>query len=66
MPAVVAATGGPGVEPYAAFRERWIDQGEAAYVRQLLTTHAGNVANAARSAGIARAHVYRLIKKHGL
>ncbi len=65
-PPVVAATGGPGVEPYAIFRERWIDQGEAAYVRQLLTTHAGNVANAARSAGIARAHVYRLIKKHGL
>lgn len=56
----------PGTELFSAFRERWIDHGEATYLRKLLTLHAGNVAAAARAAGVARAHLYRLVKKHGL
>jgi DNA-binding NtrC family response regulator len=56
----------PESESYSAFRERWIDRGEAAYVRRLLELHGGNVTKAAQAGGIARGHVYRLIKKHGL
>ena len=56
----------PESESYSAFRERWIDRGEAAYVRRLLELHGGNVTKAAQAGGIAHGHVYRLIKKHGL
>ncbi len=64
-PPAVAQTD-PSTELFSAFRERWIDHGEAMYLRKLLALHAGNVALAARAAGVARAHLYRLIKKHSL
>ncbi len=51
---------------YHAFREAWIDRGEADYVRKLLDRHGGNVSNAARAAGLARTYLHRLIRKHGL
>jgi two-component system, NtrC family, response regulator GlrR len=54
----------PATESYGTFRERWIDAGEASYVRSLLELHGGNVTRAAEAAGVARAHLYRLIKKH--
>ena len=63
-PAVAQAD--PSTELFSAFRERWIDHGDAMYLRKLLALHAGNVALAARAAGVARAHLYRLIKKHSL
>ena len=51
---------------YKDFRERWIDVGEQEYVRRLLRRHGGNVAAAAREAGVDRTYVYRLIRKHDL
>ncbi|MCA9669951.1 MAG: sigma 54-dependent Fis family transcriptional regulator [Myxococcales bacterium] len=39
---------------------------ERRYLARLLEANSGNVAEAARHAGIDRVHLYRLIKKHGL
>jgi len=63
-PPAADAAAAPG--PFKDFRERWIDQGEADYVRRLLARHGGNVVAAAREAGLNRSHLYRLIKKHAL
>jgi transcriptional regulator of acetoin/glycerol metabolism len=35
-------------------------------VARLLQKHSGNVSEAARSGGIDRVHLYRLLRKHGL
>jgi transcriptional regulator with GAF, ATPase, and Fis domain len=51
---------------YRDFRERWVEWGEQEYVKQLLERHDFNVAQAARSAGINRTYLYRLLKKHAL
>ncbi len=39
---------------------------EQHYLRDLLANSGGNLSLAARTAGLARGHLYRLIKKHGL
>ena len=39
---------------------------ELEYLRRLLVRSAGNMARAARLAGLERAYLYRLVKKHGL
>ncbi len=39
---------------------------EKQYLQALLTRHGGSVASAAKSAGMSRAHLYELIKKHGI
>jgi transcriptional regulator with GAF, ATPase, and Fis domain len=53
-------------QPYREFRERWIDFGEQKYVGRLLQRHRGNVASAAREAGVDRTYIYRLSRKHNL
>jgi DNA-binding NtrC family response regulator len=66
--------GGPGgpspaidvSQPYAVARDRAIAEFERRYVEALLEAHAGKVARAAEAAGVARVHVYRLMRKHGL
>ncbi len=66
-------TGGaePGVAalvelPYKDAKMRWVDQFEVAYVRELLARSKGNVAAAARQAGVDRTYLFRLIRKYGI
>lgn len=51
---------------YKDFREQWIDHGEREYIRRRLARHEHNVSAVARDAELARAYIYRLMKKHGL
>jgi transcriptional regulator with GAF, ATPase, and Fis domain len=46
------------------FREAWGAHGEREYLRRLLSRNAGNVAAAAREAGVDRTYIHRLIRKH--
>lgn len=52
--------------PLREERERWNRLLEARYLAQLLAHHDWNVAAAARSAGVEREYVHRLIKRHQL
>ena len=45
---------------------RWVDQFEMTYVSELLRSNRGNVAAAARKAGVDRTYLFRLIRKYGL
>ncbi|MBI1847939.1 MAG: sigma-54-dependent Fis family transcriptional regulator [Candidatus Rokubacteria bacterium] len=47
-------------------KERWLGVLEAAYLRDLLARHDGNVSAAAKAAGIDRKTFHRLIHKHDL
>jgi two-component system, NtrC family, response regulator HydG len=47
-------------------KERWISQLEATYVTELLKREGGNVSQAARTAGIDRKTLHRLLNKHGM
>jgi transcriptional regulator with GAF, ATPase, and Fis domain len=53
-------------EPFKAFRERWIEDGERAYVSRALAQSGGNIAAAARAAGVDRTYLFRLVRKLGL
>jgi DNA-binding NtrC family response regulator len=52
--------------PYEVARKQAIDAFERAYVTSLLTRNADNVAAAARDAGVNRAYLHRLLRRHGL
>jgi len=52
--------------PYEVARRQAIDAFERAYVAGLLARAEGNVAVAARDAGVNRAYLYRLLRRHGL
>jgi DNA-binding NtrC family response regulator len=52
--------------PFREAKQRLIDTWEREYVARLLQKHSGNVSEAARSGGIDRVHLYRLLRKHGL
>jgi DNA-binding NtrC family response regulator len=56
----------PAAATFAEGRQRAIDEFERRYLEQLLAAHAGKVAAAAQAAGVGRAHLYRLLHKHGL
>jgi DNA-binding NtrC family response regulator len=47
-------------------RETWVQAFERQYLQQLLAEHEGNVSRAARTAGIDRRYLYRLLWRHGL
>jgi two-component system response regulator GlrR len=51
---------------FAEARQRAINGFERSYLAQLLASHGGRVAAAAQAAGVGRAHLYRLLHKHGL
>jgi len=62
---------GEGAEPdgaldFKAARESWHRDFEKRYLEELLARHGGNVSAAARSAGIDRKYLYRLLWRHGL
>jgi DNA-binding NtrC family response regulator len=52
--------------PLKEAKRRLDDEFEQAYLVQLLERHAGRIASAAREAGIARAYLHALIRRHGL
>ena len=64
-----AGPAGPAIDastPLRDARERWTTYFERAYLDDLLRRHGDNLTVAARTAGIDRAHLYRLLWKHGL
>ncbi len=69
LPAV-AASAAPALAPDVdaetlhAFRERWAANAEHAYLRALLGRYGDNLTEAAKRAGIARGHIYRLITRY--
>ncbi|MCA9687873.1 MAG: sigma 54-interacting transcriptional regulator, partial [Myxococcales bacterium] len=50
--------------PFHDVREEWIDHLEREYVRAMLEAHDGNMAAAARAAGLNRSYLYQLRRKH--
>jgi DNA-binding NtrC family response regulator len=52
--------------PYEVARKQAIDNFERAYVTGLLARNDDNVAAAARDAGVNRAYLHRLLRRHGL
>jgi two-component system response regulator GlrR len=53
-------------QPLREAREAWTSLFEARYLAAMMERHDGNVAAAARAAGVNRVHFYRLLWKHGL
>jgi DNA-binding NtrC family response regulator len=51
---------------YSEARQQAIDAFERGYLEKLMSHHGGKVAAAAQAAGVGRAHLYRLLHKHGL
>jgi DNA-binding NtrC family response regulator len=54
------------LRPFHELKEEAIETLERGYLTALLGEHGGNLAHAARVAGIERRHLYRLLDKHGL
>jgi DNA-binding NtrC family response regulator len=53
-------------EPYYAARDRLVAEFELHYLTQLVTQAGGNMSRAARTAGVDRTTLYRLMERHGL
>jgi DNA-binding NtrC family response regulator len=69
LPASVADAAEPIVDAsldLATARDAFVRPHERRYLLGLLATHGGNVTSAARAAGVARSHFYRLLWRHGL
>lgn len=59
----------PRVDPkrsYAEGRRLALEQFEREYVEALLRLHQGKISDAARAAGMDRAYLHRLVRRHGL
>ena len=52
--------------PFRDLKAETIDQFERAYLTELLRAHAGNLAAAARAAGMDRKNLWALVARHGL
>lgn len=52
--------------PFKVLREQWNAHLERTYFKKLLARHDTNVTETARAAGVSRAHLHELIKRHGL
>ena len=64
-----ADVSGPPVDitfPFKEAKDRLVLAWEREYVAALLAKHEGNVSMAARSGGLDRVYLHRLLKKHGL
>ncbi len=65
--APVAAAPAPAYDfdiPFSDMRKQVIADFEQAYIKELLDRHDGKVAKAAKSVGLGRVHLYRLIRKY--
>jgi DNA-binding NtrC family response regulator len=51
---------------FAAAKQKWIASFERQYLLRLLEQHRGNISEAARTAGMDRKSLYRLLAKHNL
>jgi transcriptional regulator with GAF, ATPase, and Fis domain len=60
------ATANGSEEPYKIGKARAIEAFERSYLEQLLTRHAGNVAEAARAGQLDPAWIFRLVKRYGI
>jgi two-component system, NtrC family, nitrogen regulation response regulator GlnG len=61
------STGAPiAIHGFHQAKENVIEAFERAYLEQLLDQCQGNIRQASQLAGVNRAHMYRLLKKHGL
>jgi transcriptional regulator with PAS, ATPase and Fis domain len=56
----------PAAAPYHDAKSRVLEEFERRYVTELLERHQGNVAQAARAAGLSRAALYLLMKRIGI
>jgi len=64
-----AGVGGPAVRvdlPYKQAKRAWLEHFETEYIIQLLEAHDGNISQAARTAGIDRKSIQRLMKRNDL
>ena len=52
--------------PYKAAKRAWLEHFETEYIVKLLETHDGNISQAARTAGIDRKSIQRLMKRNDL
>jgi DNA-binding NtrC family response regulator len=52
--------------PFREIKQESIDAFERAYLTELLRTHRGNLAQAARAAGMDRKNLWALVERHGL
>ena len=57
----------PGQDlPLAQAREAWLQAFAQGYLTDLLRRHGGNISQAAKTAGIDRKTLHRLLAKHGI
>jgi DNA-binding NtrC family response regulator len=67
LPASRASTAPIDVtRPFREIKQEAIDAFERAYLTELLRTHRGNLAQAARAAGMDRKNLWSLVERHGL
>jgi transcriptional regulator with GAF, ATPase, and Fis domain len=67
LPASRPTTGPIDVSrPFREIKQEAIDAFERAYLTELLRTHRGNLAQAARAAGMDRKNLWTLVERHGL
>jgi DNA-binding NtrC family response regulator len=67
LPASRVTTGAIDVSrPFREIKQEAIDAFERAYLTELLRTHRGNLAQAARAAGMDRKNLWTLVERHGL
>jgi two-component system response regulator GlrR len=52
--------------PFRDVKQETIDAFERAYLTELLRAHRGNLAQAARAAGMDRKNLWALVERHGL
>ncbi|MEM5819199.1 MAG: helix-turn-helix domain-containing protein, partial [Desulfitobacterium hafniense] len=55
-----------GSLPFHAAKDIWLKRFEIKYLEELLNKHNGNITQAAKSAGIDRKTIHRLINKYDL
>ena len=68
-PATTGVSSGPAVRidlPYKHAKRIWLEHFETVYISELLDTHEGNISRAARSAGIDRKSIQRLMKRNAM
>ncbi len=67
LPAGRSAGGRPDItRPFRELKQEAIDAFEKAYLTELLREHRGNLARAARAAGMDRKNLWTLVARHGL
>ena len=67
LPKSRASTARPEVDrPFRELKQEMIDGFEKRYLTELLRVHGGNLAQAARAAGMDRKNLWALVERHGL